>query len=551
MSDFATKLLPMVKKTLRQADNEFDDEIGSYIDTVATDLQDAGIHYSFFSSTKPGWVLDGQILQACRWYALSVFGLYNPDMEKYALAYASLKATLATQKRYTVKGQYPTGYEEGYADALANRTDIIVTENGEYTPIEGSTGFKSVTVALTKLPEIERKTVSFVDYDGAILHTYDKEEIKAMTELPSLPTRDGLICQGWNWTLDEIKQYIADFEEDDRRLYPFDVGAIYITDDGRTRFVINLTQQGVYPCWFYFGCDSSTTSSVSVDWGDGKTSTHTTRGYQQVEHTYDAPGRYTISIKPTSATLFKNGTAGTINSNSFGYVLEEVYFGDRTSIEDNVFKEQRALKIVTIPENVTSIGSSAFQYCDALKHLNIPNTVSKFGDSAFNGCGVERYTFPANISSMGFYLLSINGTSNSRQGHTKHVTLRSPVLTGYFARYLKFLTEVNFPKGLTAFPGYGFYSTWGLREVFAPSTITAVNNDAFGYCMVRLCDFSACRQIPTLASATTFDSSVIQKIVVPAHMLDDWKAATNWSRFATIMVGKEVSWANEPVKENV
>lgn len=144
MSDFATKLLPMVKKTLRQADNEFDDEIGSYIDTVATDLQDSGIHYSFFSSTMPGWAIDGQILQACRWYALSVFGLYNPDMEKYAKAYLSLKATLATQKRYTIKGQYPTGYEHGYADALAKLTDLKVVENGKYFPPEGGLGFRFV-----------------------------------------------------------------------------------------------------------------------------------------------------------------------------------------------------------------------------------------------------------------------------------------------------------------------------------------------------------------------------------------------------------------------
>lgn len=101
MSDFAKKLLPQVKKTLRQADNEFDDEIGSYIDTCAADLQNAGILSSFFTPAGGSWEPDAQILQACRWYTLSVFGLYNADMEKYAKAYSSLKATLATQRRYT------------------------------------------------------------------------------------------------------------------------------------------------------------------------------------------------------------------------------------------------------------------------------------------------------------------------------------------------------------------------------------------------------------------------------------------------------------------
>ena len=101
MSMFAKTLLPQVKKTLRQIDNEFDDEIESYIETCATDLRNVGILPSFFIPVGEDWQVDSQILQACRWYALSVFGLYNADMEKYAKAYASLKATLATQRCYT------------------------------------------------------------------------------------------------------------------------------------------------------------------------------------------------------------------------------------------------------------------------------------------------------------------------------------------------------------------------------------------------------------------------------------------------------------------
>lgn len=105
MSEFSSKLLERVKLTLRQAGkNDFDEEIESYIDTAAEDLQDAGI-LSFYFDGKGD--VDSRILQAVRWYCLSVFGLYNADMEKYDKAYRSLKATLATQRKYTDKG-----YEE-------------------------------------------------------------------------------------------------------------------------------------------------------------------------------------------------------------------------------------------------------------------------------------------------------------------------------------------------------------------------------------------------------------------------------------------------------
>lgn len=97
MLDFSSKLLPKIRKVLRETSTEFDDEIKSYIETCEADLKGAGILSSFFTSEN----VDPQILQAVRWYCLSNYGLYNADMEKYAKAYASLKATLATQRKYT------------------------------------------------------------------------------------------------------------------------------------------------------------------------------------------------------------------------------------------------------------------------------------------------------------------------------------------------------------------------------------------------------------------------------------------------------------------
>lgn len=93
--------LEAVKKTLREHSNEFDDEIKSYIQSCAEDLMDAGIEFSFFNPQGETWVIDSRILQAVRFYCLSVYGLYNADSEKYDKAYRSLKATLCTQKKYT------------------------------------------------------------------------------------------------------------------------------------------------------------------------------------------------------------------------------------------------------------------------------------------------------------------------------------------------------------------------------------------------------------------------------------------------------------------
>ena len=97
-SEFATKLLPAIKLTLRETSAEFDEEIKSYILAAANNLQMAGILPSFFDALRD---CDPQILQAIRLYCLSQFGLYNTDSEKYDRSYQSLKTLLCTNRYYT------------------------------------------------------------------------------------------------------------------------------------------------------------------------------------------------------------------------------------------------------------------------------------------------------------------------------------------------------------------------------------------------------------------------------------------------------------------
>lgn len=101
LSKVSEGLLSSVKLTLRESSTDFDDEIRSYIETCVQDLINAGISQKNFNAIDPSWNCDRNILQAIRWYCLSVFGLYNADMEKYANAYKSLKGTLCTQRKYT------------------------------------------------------------------------------------------------------------------------------------------------------------------------------------------------------------------------------------------------------------------------------------------------------------------------------------------------------------------------------------------------------------------------------------------------------------------
>ena len=77
------------------------------------------------------------------------------------------------------------------------------------------------------------KPIKFRDYDGTVLHSYTTNEVASMTELPTLPTKPGLTCQGWNWTLPQIKSYAAAYGK-------CEIGATYTTDDGKTRIKLTI-----------------------------------------------------------------------------------------------------------------------------------------------------------------------------------------------------------------------------------------------------------------------------------------------------------------------
>ena len=107
---------------------------------------------------------------------------------------------------------------------------------------------------------VAAKDVNFRDYDGTILHSYSKDSFLALTELPPLPSQDGLICQEWNWNLDDAKSYVEEYGM-------LEIGATYTTDDGRTRLYISIVDDTDTTLTLMF--KASVSDALTIDWGDG------------------------------------------------------------------------------------------------------------------------------------------------------------------------------------------------------------------------------------------------------------------------------------------
>lgn len=138
--------------------------------------------------------------------------------------------------------------------------------------------------------EAPENDVNFYDYDGRRIASYTIEEAKALTKLPTPPSHEGLTFQEWNWSLSDIQTY-------DRQY--IDVGANYITTDGKTWMKVRVTDTNVVMTL------ALNKGVVVVDWGDESESTVSRAsagtGYVSARHTYQKIDNYTIKMSFTPA----------------------------------------------------------------------------------------------------------------------------------------------------------------------------------------------------------------------------------------------------------
>ena len=325
-------------------------------------------------------------------------------------------------------------YDKGFADGKA----------------QGGGGGGSTTA-------VPMKDVNFYDYDGTRLYSYTVAEAQALSELPPLPTREGLTCQGWNYDLATIKAHNR----------AVDVGATYITDDGKTRLYITIAAEGRMDVPLYFS--QTVANGVTIDWGDGSTTeTLTGTGNVNTTHTYASVGDYVISLAVAEGCTLDFGRG----SSSYCVMGMTV---------NNGVVYTSMLRKVEIGDGVTSIGEYSFYSCYSLENVSIPNSVTSIGSYAFYSC----YS----------------------------------------------LVNVLIPNGVTSIGASVFSSCYSLVNVSIPESVTSIGASAFAECYgMKFYDFTSHTSIPTLSGTNAFNNIPSDcEIRVPANLYDLWIKATNWS----------------------
>lgn len=398
-----------------------------------------------------------------------------------------------------------------------------------------------ITGTLDTTPPKE-SDINFWDYDGTLLYSWTFAELTTKTELPPLPSHDGLVCQGWNWTLQDIK-------DAGREL---DIGALYITDDGKTRLYVDVDTE----TWddFVLNYWQSTRNATTVDWGDGTTpETKDASSYIEHRHVYASSGSYVITMSVKEGTTMRLGHDG------------------RMLIANGEADSGRCamLRRVEVGARVTGTDPQCFRNCCRLESVLLPQTTKIYTPRAFEQCTQLRVFIAADMDEVwqSFYrcsnlraIATPKGTTQKNNYAIANTAVRQvnfDMIDAYTAEALervhikavngqvgvfslcRALLEVTIPADATTFVAAAFSGDNALRRVTCLGNIASIPAQVFQRCYpLRFVDLTHCTAVPTLANVNAFDKTHEQlEIRVPASLTDAWKAATNWSSLADHIVG--------------
>lgn len=361
--------------------------------------------------------------------------------------------------------------------------------------------------------------VNFYDIDGSILYSYTLDEAKALPRLPLGPEHEGLVFQEWNWTLNDIKSLPSNGMAD--------IGPNYNTVDGATKIFINISSD-------YYGDNISNINSfslqfkqsvanaVTIDWGDGTTSSSSTaNSVVTVSHTYTSFGKYTVSVSRSSGTLILGGGSSYYFVKSGARFVDKMYLGssvtscdgyalaygtcDILTVHKNltlvnqsfrnlyrvqqitiprsatnpanyVFYQDYTLRVVCIPKTITNIGTQSFYSCKGLMRLCIPDTCTTldnlFGTSdTYPNLMLKALRWSGSVTTINCYLGSCR--TLQRLVIPYGVTTFSPNITNCYN-----LKTIELPESVTTFnPTVGstvYVNYWIIRSLTLPTASAAI-----------------------------------------------------------------------------
>ena len=184
------------------------------------------------------------------------------------------------------------------------------------------------------------------------------------------------------------------------------------------------------------------------------------------------------------------------------YIAQISTGGGSSDLRDVI---ERDITSITIPDGTTKIGEYVFIECEHLSSVTIPNTVTRIEADAFNSCyDLTNITIPNSVTFIG------DGVFYGCTG----------------------LTSVTLGNSVESLGPMAFKAS-GLTSITIPSSVTLISTEVFNSCRSLSTVIVEATTPPTLGTNAFYQNASGRKIYVPYQSLAAYKAATNWSTYAS------------------
>lgn len=258
------------------------------------------------------------------------------------------------------------------------------------------------------------------------------------------------------------------------------------------------------------------------------------------------------SGNPLLTSIDVSDFSGTTFNKSTTYITSITIPSGVTTIA-NTALQYLPITSLTIPDSVTSIGIASIANCYSLTSLTIGTGLRTVNYTAFehcdnltsvyyrgslaDWCGINFGTYSFGSATLGQPLYN---NANSRlyinnTAITGELTIPNTVTTlanGCFSGY-KAITSVVIPNNVTTINGQVFGGCSNLTKINVGSGVTSIGTKAFYYCTGLTALIFNSTTPPTLADTDVLSNTNNCPIYVPAASVEAYKAASNWSTYAS------------------